>query len=378
MNRSAQERQRRWRLILGPLVSSNPSTEKGEVWDQDGLGSEEDRRMDRILDLLDRGDRAGGFAESSPAIIEWFEDVRRTFPEGVSRLIQREAIDRIGLQRLLDEPPLVEHLFADGHLLPELLRLSSSLPSTSRLAARTAVRRFVDQAVEQLRLPVEQAVYRHLARIRPHSPLHHSEIDWPRTIRANLRHYQPEYQTVIPVKRIARPAGQLQRALRSITICVDLSRSMAGSTIHSTIVASILARIPNLRTRLVAFDTSVVDLTSQLADPVDLLLGLNLGGGTDIRRALEYCRQLHEQDSRGIIFLISDLRDGSSDDELIRSFQLLISAGQRVVPLLSLNDDGRQIDQPALTRRLASIGISTIVASPDKFPELLATTLDQL
>jgi hypothetical protein len=373
MTPTTTERWRRWRLVLGPSAEPGPADQSLA-----SLTNPLDREVDRLLDQLFSGDRTGSLAASSPHLIELLGDIRHYFPDAISRLIQREVIERIGFEGFLEDPRLLDVVVADATLLPHLISLAATLPVATRRTARELVRRVVTESLVRLRLPVEQAVYRYLARSSVRPPRRLSEIDWPRTIRANLRYFQPAYHTFIPVRRISRPARQLQRALRSITICVDLSRSMSGSTVYATIISSILASIPNLRTSLIAFDASVVDLTSQLDDPVDLLLGLNLGGGTDIRRALDYCRQLDFDRPGGIIFLISDLRDHSSEDDLLAAFQSLLTAGHRVVPILALNDDGREITPPPIATRLATLGLRSIVATPDQFPDLLAATLESL
>ena len=373
MKQTTDEKMRRWRLILGQTTTPDRPS---RITPDELLTDPYDQQLDRLLAQIYSGDRAGSLATSTPHLIGLLGDIRRYFPDAISRLIQLDVIERIGLERMLDDPQLFEVVEADTALLPELISLARAMPAATRQMAYEVVRRIVKQSADRLRLPVEQAVHRHFARAHTSRPRRFTEIDWPRTIHANLRHYQPDFKTIVPVRRIARPVRKLHRAHRSITICVDLSRSMSGSTVHSTIIASILASIPTLQTHLVAFDTSVVDLTSQLADPVDLLLGLNLGGGTDIRRALDYCRQLNSDTTEGVIFLISDLRDHSSPTELLQTFRELCAAGHRVIPILALSDDGREIETPPLANRLAALGLQSIVATPDQFPDLLLAALD--
>lgn len=368
MKTTTDEKTRRWRLIFGQTDGLDQASRPAPA---EASADPRDQELDRILAQLYAAEGAGSLAASTPQLVELLGDIRRCFPESISRLIQSDLIERIGLPRILEDPRLLEVVQSDSALLPEIINLGAAMPA----ATREVVRRIVNQAADRLRLPVEQAVQRHFARGQAGRPRRSTEIDWPRTILANLRHYQPDYQTIIPVRRLARPRRQLQRAQRTVTICVDLSRSMAGSTVHSTIIAAILARISTLRTHLVAFDTAVVDLTSQLADPVDLLLGLNLGGGTDIGRALDYCRQLHDDSADGVIFLISDLRDHASPAALLHTFTELGAAGHRVVPILALNDDGREIEPPPLAFGLATLGLQAIVATPDQFPDLLVMAL---
>ena len=105
----------------------------------------------------------------------------------------------------------------------------------------------------------------------------HADIDWPRTIGANLRHYQPQHRTVVPETLVGHSRHTKTRAeLDHVMLCVDQSGSMATSVVYSSILAAVMASIPGLSTKLICFDTSIVDLTDQLAKPVEVLFGVQL------------------------------------------------------------------------------------------------------
>ena len=222
---------------------------------------------------------------------------------------------------------------------------------------------------------MQQAVVGSLNRSqRNHRPRHH-EIDWPRTIRANLRHYQPDYQTTIPERLIGY--GRKRSALKDIILCVDQSGSMAASVVYASIFAAVLASIPAVSTRLVMFDTAVVDLTELLQDPVDVLFGTQLGGGTDIHRALAYCQAQVRQPQETILILISDLYEGGNRDAMLKRVGALIASGVQMVTLLALNDDGAPSFDHHNAANFAGLGSPAFACTPDQFPSLMAAAINR-
>jgi len=199
-------------------------------------------------------------------------------------------------------------------------------------------------------------------------------MDWPRTIRANLKHYQPEYRTVIPVTRIG--FGHKRTALRQLILCVDESGSMATSVVYAGIFGAVLASLPSIQTHVVVFDTAVVDLTENLNDPVELLFGTQLGGGTDINRALAYCQMLVRQPEETILVLISDLFEGGNREEMLKhTTTALVSSGVQVIALLALNDDGAPSFDHNIVTEFAELGIPAFACAPDLFPDLMAAVV---
>ena len=365
------ERLRRWRLILGETGVSGPER----------LADETDRAIDRALDSLYGGDRKGTLRRSTPRLIDWLGDIRRYFPTEVVHLLQRDAIERLDLRRLLLEPESLEAVAAaesEPSLLPTILTLAASMPEETRRTAREVVQRLVAELTGNLEPRLRRAFGSGASRSRQLRPQRASDFDWPRTIRANLAHYQPDFRTVIPVNRVARPRASLRQ---TVILCIDQSASMAGSAVHAAILGSVLASIPSLRTHLLVFDTAVVDLTAHLADPVELLFSLNLGGGTDIRAALQYAQGLVDQPEKTVLFLISDLHDGGRREDLIQTFVNLRKSGLEVVSLLALDDRPTPAaNKPAWNQEvadeLAALGLPALAATPERFPDLLAAILD--
>lgn len=363
----ADERARRWRLVLGGAA--------GET--SPGLGRLDgaDLAMDRALEALYESDRQGGLGSSCPNVARWLGDIRQYFPSSVVQVLQKDALDRLDLKQMLFEPELLQTVEPNVHLVSQLLALKNILPAKTKDTARVVVQRVVDELRRKLEQPTRQAVLGSLNRAaRNHRPRHH-EMDWHRTIRANLRHYQPQLGTVIPETRIG--FGRKRSSLRDIVLCVDQSGSMASSVVYAGVFSAVLACLPAVTTRLVVFDTAVVDLSDQLADPVEVLFGTQLGGGTDINAALAYCQTLIRQPQETILVLISDLYEGGNAKAMLKRTATLVSAGVQMIGLLALNDEGAPMFDAHHAAAFAALGIPAFACTPDLFPDLMATAIQR-
>jgi len=363
--KTEDERLRRWRLILG-----------GDENDGTGCGlSGADLAMDRALAALYDSDRKVGLGSSAPSVARWLGDIREYFPSSVVRVMQQDALERLNLRRMLLEPELLAAVEPDVHLVADLLSLGGVMPAKTKETARLVVRRVVEDLQRRLAEPMRQAVIGSLNRAARNRRPRHNEIDWPRTIRANLKHYQPDYKTIVPETRIGY--GRKRSALRDIILCVDQSGSMATSVVYSGVFGAALASLPSVRTKMVVYDTSVVDLTAELSDPVDLLFGVQLGGGNDTSRALEYCQSLVRQPHDTILVLISDLFEGEGTERMLKRVASVVSAGVQFIALLALNDDGAPSYDHHVAAAFAGLGIPTFACTPDLFPELMAAAINR-
>ena len=386
MNEQNEEQWRRWRLILGQEAAGRTrgGGGKGSQGDADALVigkglSKDDWAIEKALSALygdrDGKNRKGGLNASAPNVARWLGDIRQYFPSSVVRVMQQDALKRLNLHQMLLEPEMLEAVEPDVHLVVDLMSLNGVIPETTKETARLVVRKVVDELLRKLQNPMQQAVKGSLNRSQRNSRPRHNEIDWNRTIRANLRHYQPDYKTIVPERRIGY--GRKRSALKNIILCVDQSGSMASSVVYSSIFAAVLASIPTVRTQLVVFDTAVVDLTEKLVDPVDVLFGTQLGGGTDINQALAYCQGHIRQPQETILMLVSDLYEGGDNSALIKRIGTLIGAGVQVVALLALSDDGA----PAFDRQNAAaftqLGAPAFACTPDQFPSLMAAAISR-
>ena len=365
---SSNERARRWRLVLGNFAEDRP---------EGGLGglAGSDLAMDRALEALYDSDRKGGLGSSCPNVARWLGDIRQYFPASVVQVMQKDALDRLDLKQMLFEPELLQTVEPDVHLVSQLLALKNILPNKTKETARVVVRKVVDELKRKLEQPTRQAVLGSLNRATRNRRPRHNEIDWHRTIRANLRHYQPDYHTVIPETRIG--FGRRRSSLRDIVLCVDQSGSMATSVVFAGVFSAVLASLPAVSTRMVVFDTAVVDLSDLLADPVDVLFGTQLGGGTDINQALAYCQSLIRQPQETILVLISDLYEGGDAKEMLKRVATLVASGVQVIGLLALNDEGAPMFDQHHAAAFAALGIPAFACTPDLFPDLMAAAIQR-
>jgi len=360
-----EELLKRWRLILG-----------GDEADGTGVSlSVEERRIDQSLEAVYDSDRRGGLGSSAPKVSRWLGEIREFFPQTVVQVIQRDAIKRLNLTTLLTEKEMLETVVPDVHLVATLMSLSQVIPEKNKEMARQVVRRVVDELLRKLSAPTQQAVTGALNRSARRRNPRYNEIDWKTTITKNLKNYQPEYKTIIPEIRIGY--GRKRKAMKDIILCLDQSGSMGTSVIYSGIFGSVLASIPAVSTRMVVFDTAVVDLTDDLQDPVDLLFGVQLGGGTDIARALTYCQGIVTRPQDTVLVLVTDLYEGGDPREMRKRFASLVDSGVQLIVLPALNDDGAPSYDKNHAEFLASIGVPTFACTPDKFPDLMAATLSK-
>ena len=360
-----EEYLKRWRLILG-----------GNEADGTGITlTQEEQRIDQSLEAVYDSDRRGGLGSSAPKVSRWLGDIREFFPQTVVQVIQRDAIKRLNITSLLTEKEMLETVVPDVHLVATLMSLSRVIPEKNKDMARQGVRKVVDELLRKLSAPTQQAVTGALNRSARRRNPRYNEIDWKTTITKNLKNYQPEYKTIIPEMRIGY--GRKRKAMKDIILCLDQSGSMGTSVIYSGIFGSVLASIPAVSTRMVVFDTTVVDLTDDLQDPVDLLFGVQLGGGTDIARALTYCQGVITRPQDTVLVLVTDLYEGGDAREMRKKFVSLVNSGVQLIVLPALNDDGAPSYDKNHAEFLANIGVPTFACTPDKFPDLMAVALSK-
>ncbi|WP_438486348.1 VWA domain-containing protein [Streptomyces sp. S186] len=372
------ERLRRWRLVLGGAGADGTDCQlRGR-----------DAAMDEALETLygqqrpargvrhDGGTRAAGLGASAPQVARWLGDIRAYFPSSVVRVLQRDAIDRLGLSALLVEPEMLEAVEADVHLVGTLLSLNKVMPETTRETARAVVRKVVAELEQRLVTRTRATLTGALDRAARTSRPRRRAIDWDRTIRANLRHYLPEHRTVVP-ERLIGYGRAARSATKDVVLCIDQSGSMAASVVYASVFGAVLSSMRALDTRLVVFDTAVTDLTDHLDDPVELLFGTQLGGGTDINRALAYCQSRIHRPADTVVVLISDLYEGGIRDEMLKRVAAMKASGVQFVTLLALSDEGAPAYDREHAAALAAMGAPAFACTPDRFPEVMAAALEK-
>jgi Mg-chelatase subunit ChlD len=307
-------------------------------------------------------------------VARWLGDIRKYFPSSVVQVMQRDALERLNMRDMLLQPEMLRSAQPDVHLVANLMALSRVIPAGTKETARMVVRSVVDALMKRLEEPLRSAISGALDRSQRNRRPRHAEIDWHRTIRANLKHWQPAYRTVVP-ETLLGYGRKARRPQREVVLCIDQSGSMANSVVYASIFGAVMATLPAVATKLVVFDTAVVDLTEQLDDPVELLFGVQLGGGTDINGAVGYCQSIIREPRNTIFVLISDLYEGGVEANLLRRAMELVDSGVQFITLLALSDEGAPAYDHGLAAKLAALGVPSFACTPDAFPGLMAAAI---
>ena len=362
-----EETLRRWKLVLGEDTNSL---------------SKSDQRLAAALGALygtqtggKKSRRNVGHGASAPRVASWLGDIREFFPSSVVQVIQKDAFERLGLKQMLLEPEFLAACEADVHLIADLISLRSVMPEKTKQTAREVIGKVVRELIEKIEGKTVETIRGAVNRRKRISRPRFSDIDWPRTISKNLRHWQPEHKTIVPETLVGYGRQTRRSSLDEVVLCVDQSGSMATSVVYASIFAAVLASVPAVETKLVVYDTEVVDLTEDLADPVEVIFGVQLGGGNDTPKALAYCEGIINDPQQTHLILISDLYEGALSDDMNARLQAFVNAGVSVIVLLALADDGRPSYDDQNASIIAGMGCPVFACTPDQFPDMMAAAL---
>lgn len=372
-----QEMLRRWRLILGRYAEQSMDR---------AVMSDRDRLMEQSLDYLysreyeGRGmmrapaGSGGSLDDSAVTAIDWLQRTRKLFPQEVFERIQHHAVDKYQMTELLKDPAVLRSLEPNQALARTLLGLRGRLSAEVRDAVQEIIRKVVDDINRRLRPQFVNALVGRRNRFRRSYVPSAQNFDPRATIAANLRHYDTASKRLV----IERPIfnARVKRNLPwDVILCVDQSGSMLDSVMYSAVVAGILASLPAVNVRLVVFDTNVVDLTHLAADPVQVLLTVQLGGGTNIGRALQYCETLVRTPHRTVVALISDFEEGAFPGPLLNSVQRLSESRVKMLGLAALDEGAQPVYDRTMAQRLAGRGMEIAALTPSHFAEWLAEVM---
>lgn len=366
---------KRWRLILGEDSNSQFATmNQGNMPNL----SKEQQLMDQALAAIynpngrGRFGSGGGKDSSSPQLLRWLGDIRSLFDKELVTIIQADAMERCGLKQLLFEPELLENLEPDINLASTILMLKDQIPKRSKESVRAFIAKIVDQINKLLENDIKRSVTAALNR-RQHSPIPSAAaLDFKYTIQHNLKNYNPDLKKIIPERFYFFERSTTSAANRhTVIVDIDQSGSMGESVIYSSIMSCILASMSSLKTRIVAFDTNIIDLTEKSDDPVDMLFGIQLGGGTDINKSVAYCEQFIENPSKTLFFLITDLEEGGNRAALQHRLKNLKESGVNIICLLAIADGGKPYYDTQMAERIAKFGIPCFACNPQMLPSLL-------
>lgn len=369
----SDQAKRRWRLALGRYAESQLGDLAGR-----------DMRTDRALDYLygreyeNRGlHRPSGPGSLDPTqmkALDWLGEARKLFPQSVFEVLQDHALDRYGLADLLDDPKTLDNLEPNQDLLKTLL----SFHGRAKPEMKEKLRQVADVVIQDILRRLKSDVHRAFSGRR--NPFKRSNVasaanfDWRNTLRQNLKTYDPKTERII-AENLRFMSRERRRLPWSIILCVDQSGSMTDSIVHSAVMATILSGLPGVTVSMVLFDTSIIDVTDRLTDPLETLLSVQLGGGTDIGRAVEYCERYVETPARSVFVLISDFAEGASPRRLFSAVARMSEARVRLIGLSALDDQGSPYHDDQIAGRLTSLGMQIGAMTPDRLAQWLAETM---
>lgn len=370
------EQLNRWRLILGKQAGNQiPFGADGAL--EGGISCPD---LEDALDFLysrEYGEdvrREGGTGASKLTAASWITKIRRLFPRETVEILERHALERYQLTELLTDKEVLEKLEPNQELLKTILQLKHLMKGEVLETARRIVRKTAEEIGEKLRQDIRRSLLGSLDRNSPSQVKSIRNLDVKKTIQKNLRHYDMENQRLC-LEQICFHSRTRKYSQWRIVIAVDESGSMLDSVIHSAVMAGIFARLPMLDTRLVIFDTQVVDLSAHLDDPVETLMSIQLGGGTNIGGALQYCASLVENPHKTMVVLVSDLCEGGSISGLLSVSRGIIESGAKLVCLTALDRDAN----PAYDRRtagyLADLGAFVGAMTPEALGDFMGKVM---
>ncbi len=369
----------KWRLILGGEQAEGTGVQlSDELLEMDAaLAALYEYEQLGKFDYQAPKSKKGGSEGSNPGIARWLGDIRKYFPTSVVEVMQNDAMKHPELQRkMIFEPEILAKAEPDVNLVATLMQLGKLIPAKTKDTARRVIQKVVDDLMRKLEQKTVNALKGALDKSARRRNPRHGDINWSATIKRNLKHYQPNYKTIVPETLIGY-GRKSRQSLKDIILCIDQSGSMGTSIVYSGIFGAVMASLPNVKTSMILFDTEIVDLTQDLQDPVDILFGVQMGGGTDINKAIGYCQELVRQPNDTIFVLITDLYEGGNQEQMLKRAKELVDSGVQVICLLALNDQGSPSYDKQNAKYLADMNIPVFACTPDKFPDLMAAAIQK-
>jgi len=365
----------RWRLVLGKTADEHGIHIDG--------GDEQAHRIEALVGFLfgeggtggaagQSGDRAGGLGPGHAMNVpRWVDEVGQLFPREAKEVMERELVNRRGLRELMQKPDLLERIEPNQELVKTLLTHRDLMNDKTRALARKIIDKVVQELRKKLKVQIEPAITGAIRRDK-HSPRRvYRNLDLKRTVRRNLHNYHAESRKLL-VDRLYFHAAERKSRPWHVIVAVDQSGSMLDSAIFSAVMASIFAELPSIRTSLFLFDTEIADLSDQVGQPVDVLLSIQLGGGTDITRALQYAYQLVRQPAKTIVVLITDFYEGRPEKELVNQVREMAQAGIRMIGLGALGYEARPEYNKTTASKCRKVGMDILSCTPERLADAMA------
>lgn len=364
----------RWRLILGRFADSSiPLSSEVQYVD-----------MDELLEFLygreygeDRGvrelspDRKGSLDPSMLTVPRWLTRIRELFPRQTVEILEKHALDRYQLNELLTDKTVLEKLEPNYDLLKNILHMKHLMHGEVLETARKIVKQVADEIIKSLETDIQRAIVGRIDKSKGGGIRSARNIDFKKTIQRNLKNYDYENKRLLVEKVYFHPKVRVYNPWRVI-VAVDESGSMLDSVVYSAVMAGIFTKLPMLKTNLVIFDTNVVDLSGYVDDPVQTLMSVQLGGGTNIAKALQYCSSLLENPYKTIVVLVTDLYEGGGYANMFARAKDIIESGAKLIVLTALNMEAVSAYDRGAAKKMAALGAEVAAMTPGGLAEWIA------
>lgn len=368
----------RWRLLLGEAAQSSL---QGGLLEEAGVGLAMDRTLAWLYGREDSAlgadtlDRHGGSEASNLTVPEWINQIHELFPKETIERLERDAIERYGIDEVVTNPEVLERAEPNPALLAAVMRTKHLMNPTVLAMAKKLVAKVVGELIEKLAREIERSFSgtRQRQTLSRHGAA--SQFAARETLRRNLKHYDPERKQLIVRQPLFYTHSRKRLERWQIILVVDQSGSMVSSVIHAAITAACLWNLPGVKTHLIAFDTAIVDLSDEAHDPVETLMKVQLGGGTYIGKAVAYAAQQIEVPKRAIVVVISDFYEGMSQHTLIDQVRALVAQGTQVLGLAALDESANPVYDRVLASRLVELGAHVGAMTPGQLAGWLAEKL---
>ncbi len=363
----------RWRLILGK------QSEQEMVFQGSEREIQNLEDMENLLEYLyeqaagedvRQGERKGGLGKSNLNAAKWITKVRKLFPKQTAEILEKQALEEFHMTELLTDKKVLEQIQPDMHLLKTILQLKHLMKGEVLETAKQIAQKVADQLREKLENSVRRSILGRIDR-NSSSPVHSARnLDMKKTIRKNLKHYDPETKQLV-LQEIYFSNRVKKYSTWNVIIAIDESGSMLGSVIYSAVMAQIISKLPFAEVKLIIFDTSVVDLSGQAEDPAEILMSVQLGGGTDIGKALAYCEQLIETPSKTCILCVTDLYEGAPEKYLLNTSRNILESGAKLNFLTALDETANPAFDRQLGQKLANLGAFVGALTPEQLGDYI-------
>ncbi len=372
-DKNASSNLNKWRLILGKysdeaIKFSNDDTEIQYMDMDDLLDFLYAREYSEEDGVRKDSNRRGSLDSSKLTVPSWITKIRELFPRETVEILEKHALEKYEMTQLLTDKEVLEKLEPNKELLKSILQMKHLMKGEILDTAKAIVKKIADDITKKLESDVKKAVTGRIDKNKASLIKNSRNLDFKRTIKANLKNFDKTENRLV-VDKIYFNDRVKRYNPWNVVIAVDESGSMLDSVIHSAIMAGIFSKLPMLKTNLIIFDTEVVDLSGYIDEPVETLMSIQLGGGTNITKALQYSDTLIENPHRTMVILVTDLYEGYDYNRMYGSARAIIESGAKLIVLTALDMEAKAVYDKNAAKKMAALGAEVGAMTPGGLAE---------